>query len=100
MSATQEESTAFVKDITKMSVDFDRWYSDVVRKAELADWSGIRGMMVVRPYGWAIWENIREAFDQLIKSSGHENWAFPLLIPDELFSKEAEHAPAPAPLPS
>jgi prolyl-tRNA synthetase len=93
----QEESTAFVKDITKMSDDFDRWYTDVVRKAELADWSGIRGMMVVRPYGWAIWENIREAFDQLIKSSGHENWAFPLLIPDELFSKEAEHVEGFAP---
>jgi prolyl-tRNA synthetase len=89
--ATAEESTDFVKDITKMSDDFDRWYTDVVRKAELADWSGIRGMMVVRPYGYAIWENIQRAFDDLIKSSGHENWAFPLLIPKGYLEKEAEH---------
>ncbi|HEX6489722.1 MAG TPA: proline--tRNA ligase [Candidatus Dormibacteraeota bacterium] len=91
MSATQEESTDFVKDITKMSDDFDRWYTDVVRKAELADWSGIRGMMVIRPYGWAIWEQVQRAFDDMIKESGHENWAFPLLIPREYLAKEAEH---------
>src|SRR5262252_368967 len=74
-----------------MSVDFDRWYTDVVRKAELADWSGVRGMMVVRPYGWAMWEAIWRAFDDMIKESGHENWAFPLLIPRDLLVKEAEH---------
>jgi prolyl-tRNA synthetase len=88
---TIEEQQDFVKDITKMSVDFDRWYTDVVRKAELADWSGVRGMMVVRPYGWAMWEAITRAFDDMIKESGHENWAFPLLIPKELLVKEAEH---------
>jgi len=88
---TIEEQQDFVKDITKMSVDFDRWYTDVVRKAELADWSGVRGMMVVRPYGWAMWEAITRAFDDMIKGSGHENWAFPLLIPQELLVKEAEH---------
>ncbi len=86
-----EEQQDFVKDITKMSVDFDRWYTGVVRKAELADWSGVRGMMVVRPYGWAMWEAITRAFDDMIKESGHENWAFPLLIPRELLVKEAEH---------
>jgi prolyl-tRNA synthetase len=86
-----EEQQDFVKDITKMSVDFDRWYTDVVRKAEMADWSGVRGMMVVRPYGWAMWENITRAFDDMIKESGHENWAFPLLIPQELLVKEAAH---------
>jgi prolyl-tRNA synthetase len=86
-----EEQQDFVKDITKMSVDFDRWYTDVVRKAELADWSGVRGMMVVRPYGWAMWEAITRAFDDMIKESGHENWAFPLLIPKDLLVKEAEH---------
>ena len=88
---TIEEQQDFVKDITKMSDDFDRWYTDVVRKAELADWSGVRGMMVVRPYGWAMWEAITRAFDDMIKESGHENWAFPLLIPKELLVKEAEH---------
>src|SRR5256885_881954 len=81
----------FVKDITKMSEDFDRWYTDVVRKAELADYTPIRGCMVIRPYGYAIWEAIQQAFDDMIKSSGHENWYFPLLIPEELFMKEAEH---------
>ena len=91
MKETVEEQQDFVKNITKMSDDFDRWYTDVVRKAELADWSGVRGMMVVRPYGWAMWEAITRAFDDMIKSSGHENWAFPLLIPRELLVKEAEH---------
>jgi len=86
-----EEQQDFVKEVTKMSVDFDRWYTDVVRKAELADWSGVRGMMVVRPYGWAMWEAITRAFDDMIKESGHENWAFPLLIPREYLMKEAEH---------
>jgi len=85
------EEQDFVKDITKMSDDFDRWYTDVVRKAELADWSGVRGMMVVRPYGWAMWEAMTRAFDDMIKESGHENWAFPLLIPREYLMKEAEH---------
>jgi prolyl-tRNA synthetase len=91
------EEQDFVKDITKMSVDFDRWYTDVVRKAELADWSGVRGMMVVRPYGWAMWEAITRAFDDMIKESGHENWAFPLLIPREYLMKEAEHVEGFAP---
>jgi prolyl-tRNA synthetase len=91
MKETVEEQQDFVKDITKMSDDFDRWYTDVVRKAEMADWSGVRGMMVVRPYGWAMWEAITRAFDDMIKESGHENWAFPLLIPQDLLVKEAEH---------
>ncbi len=91
MKDVMEEQQDFVKDITKMSVDFDRWYTDVVRKAEMADWSGVKGMMVVRPYGWAMWEAITRAFDDMIKESGHENWAFPLLIPKELLVKEAEH---------
>ena len=91
MKEVTEEQQDFVKDITKMSDDFDRWYTDVVRKAELADWSGVRGMMVVRPYGWAMWETITRAFDDMIKESGHENWAFPLLIPREFLMKEAEH---------
>jgi prolyl-tRNA synthetase len=91
MKQDLEEQQDFVKDITKMSVDFDRWYTDVVRKAEMADWSGVRGMMVVRPYGWAMWEAITRAFDDMIKESGHENWAFPLLIPKDLLVKEAQH---------
>jgi prolyl-tRNA synthetase len=92
-----EEQQDFVKDITKMSDDFDRWYTDVIRKAEMADWSGVRGMMVVRPYGWAMWEAMQRAFDDMIKESGHENWAFPLLIPKSMLMKEAEHVEGFAP---
>ena len=91
MKQETEEQQDFVKEVTKMSDDFDRWYTDVIRKAEMADWSGVRGMMVVRPYGWAMWEAIMRAFDDMIKESGHENWAFPLLIPREYLIKEAEH---------
>jgi prolyl-tRNA synthetase len=85
------ETLDYVKDITRMSDDFDRWYTDVVRKAELADYTPVRGCMVIRPYGYAIWERIQRVFDDMIKSSGHENWYFPLLIPEELLMKEAEH---------
>ena len=92
-----EQPQAFVKEITKMSVDFDRWYTDIVRKAELADYSGVRGCMVIRPYGYAIWEHIQRAFDDMIKSSGHENAYFPLLIPRDIFMKEADHVEGFAP---
>jgi prolyl-tRNA synthetase len=85
------ETLDYVKDITRMSDDFDRWYTDVVRKGELADYTPVRGCMVIRPYGYAIWERIQRVFDDMIKSSGHENWYFPLLIPEELIMKEAEH---------
>ncbi|HET7421585.1 MAG TPA: proline--tRNA ligase [Candidatus Dormibacteraeota bacterium] len=91
MKQETEEQQDFVKEVTKMSDDFDRWYTDVIRKAEMADWSGVRGMMVVRPYGWAMWEALTRAFDDMIKESGHENWAFPLLIPRSFLMKEAEH---------
>src|ERR1700693_1258885 len=91
MNEEAEEQQDFVKEVTKMSVDFDRWYTDVVRKAEMADGSGVRGMMVVRRYDWAMWENITRAFDDMIKESGNENWAFPLLIPQDLLVKEAAH---------
>ena len=92
-----EEQQDFVKEVTRMSDDFDRWYTDVVRKAELADWSGVRGMMVVRAYGWAMWEAMWRAFDDMIKETGHENWAFPLLIPRGYLMKEAEHVEGFAP---
>src|SRR5260370_29435990 len=91
MKEAVEEQQDFVKDITKMSDDFDRWYTDVIRKAELADWPGVRGMLVVRPYGWAMWGAIQRAFDDMIKESGNENWAFPLLIPRSFLMKEVEH---------
>src|SRR5256885_15311902 len=97
MKQEVDEQQDFVKDITKMSDDFDRWYTDVVRKAELADWSGVRGMMVVRAYGWAMWEAIIRAFVDMIKETRHENWALSLLIPREHLMKEAEHVEGFAP---
>jgi prolyl-tRNA synthetase len=83
--------TGFVKEIRKQSTDFPGWYNDVVRKAQLADYSPVRGCMVIRPYGYAIWENIRDPLDTLIKQTGHENWYFPALIPLSFLMKEAEH---------
>lgn len=85
------------KAITRKSDDFDRWYVDVVRRAELADYTPVAGCMVVRPYGWAIWENTRDALDAMIKRTGHENMAFPLLIPESLLVKEAQHVKGFAP---
>lgn len=85
------------KAVTPKSVDFDRWYVDVVRRAELADYTPVGGCMVVRPYGWAIWENIQRALDDMIKATGHENMQFPLFIPESLLRKEAEHVAGFAP---
>ena len=85
------------KQITPKSEDFDRWYTDVVRRAELADYTPVGGCMVVRPYGWALWENTRDALDAMIKRTGHENMQFPLFIPESYLMKEAEHVEGFAP---
>ena len=77
--------------ITKRSKDFSRWYNDIVIQSELADYSPVRGCMVIRPNGFALWEKIRDTLDRLIKESGHQNAYFPLFIPESLFKKEAEH---------
>ncbi|MFB0516460.1 MAG: proline--tRNA ligase [Candidatus Neomarinimicrobiota bacterium] len=79
------------KGVTPRSQDYARWYTDVVRKAELADYGPVRGSMVIRPYGYAIWDAIREAYDRRFKATGHVNAYFPLLIPRSYFSREAEH---------
>jgi len=86
-----ERDSGFVKEIRKQSADFPGWYTDVVRKAQLADYSPVRGCMVIRPYGYSLWENIRDPLDGLIKETGHENWYFPALIPLSFLMKEAEH---------
>jgi len=82
---------SFVTEITPRSQDFSRWYLDVVRKAELADYSPVKGCMVIRPYGYAIWELLQRALDDRIKATGHVNAYFPLFIPNSLLTKEAEH---------
>ena len=77
--------------LTLQSEDFSEWYNQVILRAELADYAPVRGCMVVRPYGWAIWENIQKALDERFKATGHVNAAFPLLIPKSFMEKEKEH---------
>jgi prolyl-tRNA synthetase len=86
-----EKDERLVKQITPKSVDFSRWYVEIIRKAEMADYAPMKGMMVIRPYGYAIWEHIQQLMDQRIKASGHVNAYFPLFIPESLFQKEMEH---------
>lgn len=80
-----------------MAVDFPQWYTDVISKTELVDYSPVKGFMVIRPYGYAIWELIQGAYDKRFKETGHENMYFPLLIPESLLTKEAEHVEGFAP---
>ncbi len=91
------EAPSFVTEITPRSQDFSQWYLDVVRRAELADYSPVKGCMVIRPYGYAIWELIQQAFDKEFKRTGHVNGYFPLFIPESLLTKEAEHVEGFAP---
>ena len=79
------------KEITSRSEDYSQWYLDIVKKANLADNSPVRGCMVIKPYGWALWENMRDVLDRKFKDTGHANASFPLLIPKSFLSKEAQH---------
>lgn len=81
----------FVKEITSMNEDFAKWYTDIVRKAKLVDYSSVRGCMILRPYGYAIWENIQKELDYRLKSTGHENVYMPMFIPSGLLQKEKDH---------
>ncbi|MBC7361122.1 MAG: proline--tRNA ligase [Candidatus Aminicenantes bacterium] len=81
----------FVTQITPKSEDFSRWYIDLIRRAELADYAPMKGMMVIRPYGYAIWENIQKLLDRRIKATGHVNAYFPVFIPESFLRKEMEH---------
>ncbi|MGH2710065.1 MAG: aminoacyl--tRNA ligase-related protein, partial [Actinomycetota bacterium] len=83
--------------IRSQNEDFPGWYQDIVRDAELAEASLARGTMVIRPYGYAIWEFIQRAMDDRIKATGHENFYFPMLFPYSLLEKEAEHVEGFAP---
>jgi prolyl-tRNA synthetase len=97
LMSKKPEKASFVTEITPRSEDFSKWYVDVVRRAELADYSPVKGCMVIRPYGYAIWELIQQALDRRIKASGHVNAYFPLFIPESLLNKEAEHVEGFAP---
>ena len=87
----------FVRNIASHDDDYSRWYTDVVLKAQLADWSLVHGCMVIRPYGYALWENMQRLLDNRFKDTGHQNAYFPLLIPESLLAKEAEHVEGFAP---
>ena len=86
-----------VEQITSMDTDFAQWYTDVVKKAELVDYSGVRGCMVIRPYGYAIWENIQKDLDARFKALGHENVYMPMFIPESLLEREKDHVEGFAP---
>ena len=87
----------FVKEITNIEDDFAQWYTDIVRKAELADYTPVKGFISIRPYGYAIWENIQKYADAKFKEHGVENLSMPVLIPESLLNKEKEHVEGFAP---
>ena len=91
------DNKKMVEAITSMDEDFAKWYTDVVKKAELADYSSVRGCMVIEPYGYALWENIRDDLDARFKALGHENVMMPLFIPESLLQKEKDHVEGFAP---
>ncbi|NJD03629.1 MAG: proline--tRNA ligase [Ruminiclostridium sp.] len=92
---TQEKK--LVEEITSMNVDFTQWYTDVIKKADLVDYSSVRGCMIIRPYGYAIWENIQKHLDRRFKDTGHENVYMPMFIPESLLQKEKDHVEGFAP---
>lgn len=87
----------FVKEITPKTKDFSQWYVDVILKTELADYSPVRGCMVIKPYGYSIWEKMQQLLDCRFKATGHKNAYFPIFIPESLLQKEAEHVEGFAP---
>ena len=91
------EQKKLVEEITSMEEDFAKWYTDVVKKAELIDYSSVRGCMVLRPYGYAIWENIQKILDGMFKATGHQNVYMPMFIPESLLQKEKDHVEGFAP---
>ncbi len=80
-----------LKELTSRSEDYSQWYQDLVIKADLAESSAVRGCMVIKPYGYAIWEKMQRVLDDMFKETGHSNAYFPLFIPKSFLSKEADH---------
>ena len=91
------ENKKMVEDITSRDVDFAKWYTDVVKKAEMVDYASTKGCMIIRPYGYAIWENIQKILDAKFKELGHENVMMPMFIPESLLQKEKDHVEGFAP---
>ena len=92
-----KQERQFVKEIADIKSNFPQWYTDVVLKTELADYGPTKGCMIIRPYGYAVWENIQKELDARFKATGHKNCYFPMLIPLSLLEKEAEHVEGFAP---
>ena len=86
-----------VEEITSMSEDFAQWYTDIIKKAELCSYSGVRGCMVIQPYGYAIWENIQKIMDRRFKETGVQNVSMPMFIPESLLQREKDHVEGFAP---
>lgn len=86
-----------VAEITPRDVDFAKWYTDVVKKTDLVDYSSVKGCMIIRPYGYAIWENIQHTLDTMFKRTGHQNVMMPMFIPESLLNKEKDHVEGFAP---
>lgn len=91
------DNKKLVESITDMEVDFPQWYTDVVKKADLTDYSSVKGCMIIRPYGYAIWELIQKQLDERFKATGHENVYMPMFIPESLLQKEKDHVEGFAP---
>ena len=91
------EEKKFVEEITSMEDDFAKWYTDIIKKADLVDYSSIKGCMIIRPYGYAIWENIQKTLDAAFKKTGHENVYMPMFISEGLLQKEKDHVEGFAP---
>lgn len=91
------DNRKMVEQITSMDADFAQWYTDIVKKAELVDYSGVKGCMIIRPYGYAIWENIQRILDAEFKKLGHENVYMPMFIPESLLQREKDHVAGFAP---
>lgn len=97
MAQDNNKQKKMVEAITSMEEDFAKWYTDIVKKSDLIDYSSVRGCMVIRPYGYAIWENIQKTLDGMFKATGHENVYMPMFIPESLLTKEKEHVEGFAP---
>lgn len=87
----------FVEEITSMDVDFAKWYTDIVKKADLIEYTSVKGCCVIRPYAYAIWENMKSVLDSMFKDTGHENIYMPMFIPESLLQKEKDHVEGFAP---
>lgn len=91
------EQKKMVSEITAMDVDFAKWYTDIVKKAEMIDYSSVKGCVIMRPYAQALWENIQSTLDGMFKECGHENVAMPIFIPESLLQREKDHVEGFAP---